>query len=75
MFEYPSQYTGDLVKSDNAFSASDHDPVIVALSYPAPVVVTPEPEVKPAPVGQKSGGSLGFLALMMLSALGLRRRS
>jgi predicted extracellular nuclease len=73
LFEYPSKFTGDLVKSDNAFSASDHDPVIIALSYPAPVVVTPEPE--PEPVVQKSGGSLGYLALMMLAALGLRRRA
>ncbi|ODA32355.1 ExeM/NucH family extracellular endonuclease, partial [Veronia pacifica] len=33
LFEYPSRYTGDLVKSDNAFSSSDHDPVIISLNY------------------------------------------
>ena len=31
LFEYGSAYTGDLIKSDNPFSASDHDPVIVDL--------------------------------------------
>ncbi|WP_299009099.1 extracellular exonuclease ExeM [uncultured Shewanella sp.] len=51
MFEYTSEYTGSLVKSENAFSASDHDPVIIALSYtgsePEP---EPEPEPDPDPV-------------------------
>ncbi|QDE32803.1 extracellular exonuclease ExeM [Shewanella polaris] len=70
LFEYGSKYTGDLVKSENAFSASDHDPVIIALSYPAPV--TPEPT--PEPVQDSDGGSLGYFALMLLGALGLRRR-
>ncbi|WP_235869352.1 ExeM/NucH family extracellular endonuclease [Veronia nyctiphanis] len=37
LFEYPSRYTGSLVKSDNAFSSSDHDPVIISLNY-QPVV-------------------------------------
>lgn len=73
LFEYPSKYTGDLIKSDNAFSASDHDPVIVALSYPAPVV-TPEPEPTPEPEANSSGGALGSFALLMLTTLGLRRR-
>ncbi|MGL5179153.1 MAG: ExeM/NucH family extracellular endonuclease, partial [Aeromonas veronii] len=31
LFEYGSQYTGTLLKSDNPFSASDHDPIIVDL--------------------------------------------
>jgi predicted extracellular nuclease len=69
LFEYGSKYTGDLEKSDNVFSSSDHDPVIIALKYPAPV--TPEPE--PAP--KDDGGSLGYLGLAMLSLLGFRRRS
>lgn len=38
LFEYSRQYTGDLVKSTNPFSSSDHDPVIVSLAYPDPVV-------------------------------------
>jgi predicted extracellular nuclease len=74
LFEYGSKYTGDLVKSENAFSASDHDPVIIALSYPAPVV-TPEPVDPVEPEKKSDGGSLGYFALMLLGALGLRRRS
>lgn len=31
LFEYGSAFTGDLIKSDNPFSASDHDPIIVDL--------------------------------------------
>ncbi|OOE68221.1 endonuclease [Salinivibrio sp. ML198] len=38
LFEYSRQYTGDLVKSNNAFSSSDHDPVLISLDYPEPVV-------------------------------------
>lgn len=45
MFEYSSQYTGALLKSENAFSASDHDPVIVALSYPEPEEEQPTPSI------------------------------
>lgn len=70
LLEYGSKFTGDLAKSDNAFSSSDHDPVIIALAYPEPIVpVIPEP-----PVSKDDGGSLGYLGLMLLSALGLRRR-
>jgi predicted extracellular nuclease len=73
LFEYGSKYTGDLVKTESPFSASDHDPVIIALSYPAPVTPTPTPT--PEPVQDSDGGSLGYFALMLLGALGLRRRS
>lgn len=39
LFEYISRFTGDLVKSNNAFSSSDHDPVILTLDLnEAPVV-------------------------------------
>ncbi|WP_298773197.1 extracellular exonuclease ExeM [uncultured Shewanella sp.] len=48
MFEYSSEYTGALVKSDNAFSASDHDPVIIALAYEEDEV-EPDPTPEPAP--------------------------
>ncbi|MGY0617635.1 ExeM/NucH family extracellular endonuclease [Vibrio sp. FJH11] len=34
LFEYSSQYTGDMPKYNDAFSASDHDPVIIAIDYP-----------------------------------------
>jgi len=47
--------------------------VIIALSYPAPVTPTPTPT--PEPVQDSDGGSLGYFALMLLGALGLRRRS
>jgi predicted extracellular nuclease len=73
LFEYGSKYTGELVKTASPFSASDHDPVIIALSYPAPVTPTPTPT--PEPVQDSDGGSLGYFALMLLGALGLRRRS
>ncbi|MBE8167122.1 MAG: ExeM/NucH family extracellular endonuclease [Shewanella sp.] len=69
MFEYGSKYTGDLVKSGNAFSSSDHDPVIVAIDLPDPVV-TPEPK----PETKSSSGSLGFFSLALLSLFGFRRR-
>ena len=70
LFQYPGKYSGDLEKSENAFRSSDHDPVIVALSYPAP---QPQPEPTPEPK-KDDGGSLGYLGLAMLSLLGLRRR-
>ena len=71
LFEYGSKYTGELAKSDNAFSSSDHDPVIIALAYPEPEVpVSPEPTVN-----NDDGGSLGYLSLMLLSMLGLRRKA
>ncbi|WP_323933716.1 ExeM/NucH family extracellular endonuclease [Aeromonas caviae] len=33
-FEYGSKYSGQLAKSEGPFSASDHDPVLVAIQYP-----------------------------------------
>ncbi|GIU09768.1 extracellular exonuclease ExeM [Shewanella morhuae] len=69
LFEYGKKFSGKLAKSENAFSASDHDPVIVALSYPAPVV-TPTPTPKP----KNDGGALGYLGLALLSLFGLQRR-
>ncbi|MCL1119101.1 extracellular exonuclease ExeM [Shewanella seohaensis] len=69
LFEYGKKFSGELAKSENAFSASDHDPVIVALSYPAPVE-PPKPEPKP----KDDGGALGYLGLALLSLFGLQRR-
>ena len=71
LFQYSAKYQGDLVISDAAYRSSDHDPIIVALSYPIPVPPTPEAKPVPAP---DDGGSLGFLGLAFLSAFGLRRR-
>lgn len=73
LFEYGKKYSGNLAKSENAFSASDHDPVIIALSYPAPVV-PPTPEPEPAPQPKHDGGALGYLALALVSLFGLQRR-
>ncbi|WP_051536934.1 GlyGly-CTERM sorting domain-containing protein [Shewanella marina] len=64
LFEYGSKYTGDLAKSENAFSSSDHDPVIVALNY-SKAPVTDE---------DNDGGSLGWLALMGLACTAMLRR-
>ncbi|MDD1782130.1 ExeM/NucH family extracellular endonuclease [Enterovibrio sp. ZSDZ35] len=33
LFQYSGRFTGDLVKSTNPYSSSDHDPVIVSLHY------------------------------------------
>lgn len=33
LFEYGKKYTGELEKSDNIYSSSDHDPIIVTLDY------------------------------------------
>ena len=35
-FEYGTKYSGQLAKSEGPFSASDHDPVLVAIQYPQP---------------------------------------
>nr|AAB39273.1 nuclease [Aeromonas hydrophila] len=35
-FEYGKKYSGQLGKSEGPFSASDHDPVLVAIQYPLP---------------------------------------
>ena len=33
LFEYSGKYSGDLVKSEGPYSASDHDPIIISLKY------------------------------------------
>ena len=34
LFEYSPKYTGSLAKSENPYSSSDHDPILIAISYP-----------------------------------------
>ena len=34
LFEYSGQYTGDMPKYKDVFSASDHDPVLIAIDFP-----------------------------------------
>ncbi|WP_254843486.1 ExeM/NucH family extracellular endonuclease [Shewanella sp. UCD-KL21] len=72
LFEYSSKYTGDLAKSDNGYSSSDHDPVIIALAYPA---VQDTKNAESITTAKDDGASLGYLGLLLLSALGLRRKS
>lgn len=44
LFQYSSQYTGDLIKSDNEFSSSDHDPVLVHINLKIKKVRPKKPE-------------------------------
>ena len=64
LFEYGSQYTGTLLKSDNPFSASDHDPIIVDLRLESDAT---------KPDSSSGGGALG-LGLLALLPLAWRRR-
>ncbi|WED77694.1 ExeM/NucH family extracellular endonuclease [Aeromonas allosaccharophila] len=64
LFEYGSQYTGSLLKSDNPFSASDHDPIIVDLRLESDAT---------KPDTSSGGGALG-LGLLALLPLAWRRR-
>lgn len=64
LFEYGSQYTGTLLKSDNPFSASDHDPIIVDLRLESDAS---------KPDTSSGGGALG-LGLLALLPLAWRRR-
>ncbi|HEH9417609.1 TPA: ExeM/NucH family extracellular endonuclease [Aeromonas sobria] len=63
LFEYGSQYTGTLLKSDNPFSASDHDPIIVDLKLESDAS---------KPDTSSGGGALG-LGLLALLPLAWRR--
>nr|WP_102520463.1 ExeM/NucH family extracellular endonuclease [Shewanella sp. 10N.286.48.A6]PMH98182.1 endonuclease [Shewanella sp. 10N.286.48.A6] len=72
LFEYSSKYTGDLVKSDNGYSSSDHDPVIIALAYPE---VQDTKDADAIMTAKDDGGSLGYLGLLLLSALGFRPKA
>lgn len=64
LFEYGRSFTGDMIKSDNPFSASDHDPVIVDLKLGSDAA-------KP---GSSSGGGALGLGLLALLPLAWRRR-
>ncbi|MCH7372722.1 ExeM/NucH family extracellular endonuclease [Aeromonas sp. MR16] len=60
LFEYGRGFTGDMIKSDNPFSASDHDPIIVDLKLREPS-------------SGSGGGAMGALLLALLP-LAWRRR-
>ncbi|MDE1461613.1 ExeM/NucH family extracellular endonuclease [Spartinivicinus poritis] len=42
LFEYSRKYSGQLPKSDNLFSASDHDPIIIELQFEPKQVIKTE---------------------------------
>jgi MYXO-CTERM domain-containing protein len=46
LFEYSSKYTGDMPKYTDVYSASDHDPVLIAIDYDdsteVPVIELPD---------------------------------
>ncbi|WP_299493133.1 ExeM/NucH family extracellular endonuclease [uncultured Shewanella sp.] len=67
MFEFTSESsrdTGDLLKSENVFSSSDHDPIIIALDYSKVDSIVSDRQ-------NNKGGSLGLLTLSLLSLLGV----
>ncbi|WP_425890228.1 ExeM/NucH family extracellular endonuclease [Aeromonas veronii] len=64
LFEYVRGFTGDMIKSDNPFSASDHDPIIVDLRLESDAT---------KPDTSSGGGALG-LGLLALLPLAWRRR-
>jgi len=61
LFEYGGAFSGDLIKSDNPFSASDHDPVIV--------------DLKLKEESKGGGGAMGALLLALLPLAWRRRHS
>ncbi|MEH0760347.1 ExeM/NucH family extracellular endonuclease [Vibrio sp. 16] len=42
LFEYSSKYTGDMPKYKDVYSASDHDPVLIAIDFPDTDIDLPE---------------------------------
>ena len=64
-FEYAAKFTDALVKSDNPFSASDHDPIIVDLRLESDAT---------KPDTSSGGGALGLGLLALLPLVWRRRR-
>ena len=61
LFEYGRGFTGDMIKSDNPFSASDHDPIIV--------------DLKLKEESNGGGGAMSALLLALLPLAWRRRRN
>ena len=61
LFEYGRGFTGDMIKSDNPFSASDHDPIIV--------------DLKLKEESNSGGGAMSALLLALLPLAWRRRRN
>ncbi|MFM5395594.1 ExeM/NucH family extracellular endonuclease [Aeromonas veronii] len=64
-FEYAAKFTDALLKSDNPFSASDHDPIIVDLRLESDAT---------KPDTSSGGGALGLGLLALLPVAWRRRR-
>jgi predicted extracellular nuclease len=62
LFEYSSKYTGDMAKYQDAYSASDHDPILIAIDYS-------QEEEK-----EDGAGSTGLASLLALFGFGVYRR-
>ena len=60
LFEYGTRYTGDMKKHDDVYRSSDHDPVVVSLTFNKP--------------SNNQGGSLGYIYCLILAGLVLRRK-
>lgn len=60
LFEYGRDFSGDMIKSGNPFSASDHDPIIV--------------DLKLKEESNGGGGAMGALLLALLPLAWRRRR-
>ncbi|MGF1703013.1 ExeM/NucH family extracellular endonuclease [Photobacterium makurazakiensis] len=67
LFEYGSEHTGELEKSDNIYSSSDHDPIIVTLSYN-------DTDDKQEENGSGGGASVPVSALFGLMLVAILRR-
>lgn len=69
-FEYGHKYGNQLHKSENAYSSTDHDPVIIDLNYNLPKAVS-DTQTK----SKDSGGSLGLWSILLLGGLGWLRNT
>ncbi len=79
LLEYSKKNTGDLVKFNDIYRSSDHDPAIVSLSFEATPVDPTDPTdptdpVEPEKPSKKSSGSTGIFSMLALLSLGLLRR-
>ena len=69
LFRYSGKYSGDIVKSEDQFASSRHDPLVVTFAMPAPPLPPVEGEPK-----KKSSGSIGVMLITLLFSLGCRRK-
>lgn len=68
LFEYGKRYTGDMKKYNDVYRSSDHDPVLISLSFSNDTA--DKGDINP----EKTSGGLGFVALITMAGLMIRRR-